>query len=73
MVLSEFSGENKYIKQFVCVFASCFNKGSFREGTYDGNRSLQVVASVLVLSVTCVDCAIDETASEERVNQEAKS
>ena len=62
MVLPDFSGENKYIKQFVCVFASCFNKGSFREGTYDANRS-----------VTCVDCAIDETASEERVNQEAKS
>lgn len=72
MVLPEFSRENKYIKQFVCVFASCFNKGSFREGTYDANRSLQAMTSVLALSVTCVDCAIDETASEERANQEAK-
>lgn len=73
MVLPEFSEENKYTKQFVCVFVSCFNKGSFREGTHDMNRSLQVMVSVLVLSVTCVDCAIDKTASEERVNQEAKS
>ena len=73
MVLPEFSRENKYIKQFVCVLLLALIKEVFAKERMAWNRSLQVIASALVLSVTCVDCAIGETASEKRVNQEAKS